>query len=96
MKNKLLKFILLPLYLLDKILIHILIFLIKIYQKTLSPDHGPLKTLYKHGTCKYYPTCSMYGINVLKKKGVIIGLPMLIWRIFRCNPWSKGGVDEVK
>lgn len=69
-----------------------LVGLIFIYQKTLSPDHGPLKFMYHGGACRYYPTCSEYGKQCLKNQG-IIGLPKLFYRILRCNPWSKGGVD---
>lgn len=94
MLNKIIGKILLPIKLIDNTMAIIFIYLIKFYQKTLSPDHGPLKKFYSTGTCKYYPTCSMYGIDVLKKKGFFIGLPRLLWRILRCNPWSKGGVDE--
>ena len=70
------------------------LFLIKIYQKTISPDHGLLKILFKRGYCKYYPSCSEYGYESIKKKGLFIGLPKTFWRILRCNPWSDGGVDK--
>ena len=67
--------------------------LIKIYQKTLSPDHGLYRFLFPNGYCKYHPTCSEYGFEIIKRKGLIKGMPKIIWRILRCNPWSKGGVD---
>jgi len=70
------------------------LFLIKIYQKTISPDHGILKVFFRHGYCKYHPTCSEYGYESIKKKGIFIGLPKMVWRILRCNPWSDGGVDK--
>jgi len=80
----------------DKLLAKGSIFLIKIYQKTISPDHSELgKTKPFHG-CKFYPSCSEYGIKVIKKHGFIFGLPKMIWRIMRCNPWNKGGIDEPK
>lgn len=66
---------------------------IKLYQKTLSPDHGPMRRLYPGGFCKFYPSCSQYGHDVIKKRGLLIGIPKTLWRILRCNPWSKGGVD---
>ena len=69
--------------------------LIKLYQKTLSPDHGPLRGYYPFGACKYHPTCSEYGYQAVMKFGVIRGLPKAIWRILRCNPWSRGGYDPV-
>lgn len=67
--------------------------IIKGYQKTLSPDHGIDKGKFPYGYCRYYPTCSQYSYEVIKKYGVIWGGIKAIWRIIRCNPWSKGGVD---
>jgi len=69
------------------------IFLIKIYQKTLSPDHGWFKERHPHGFCRYYPSCSEYAKCVIKKQGIWLGGIKAVWRILRCNPWSKGGVD---
>ncbi len=69
---------------------------ILLYQKTLSFDHGPLKFLYPLGYCRYYPTCSEYSRQAILKKGVFFGIILSIWRILRCNPWSKGGIDHVK
>ena len=66
---------------------------IKIYQKTLSPDHGVFKSKHPYGYCRFYPTCSEYGHKTIKKNGLLIGIPKTAWRIARCNPWSKGGVD---
>lgn len=71
-----------------------LLFLIRLYQKTISPDHGILKIFFSQGYCKYYPSCSEYGYESIKKKGIFIGLPKTVWRILRCNPWSGGGVDK--
>lgn len=70
-----------------------ILFLIKIYQKTLSPDHGWFKAKHPAGFCRYYPTCSEYSYQVIKKRGLLIGLAKSIWRILRCNPFSRGGVD---
>jgi len=72
------------------------LFLIRIYQKTLSPDHGPLKSFFPDGYCKFTPTCSEYGHAAISKYGVIKGGIMALWRILRCNPCSGGGVDHVK
>ena len=69
------------------------LFLIKIYQKTLSPDHGFFKRHFTHGYCRFYPSCSEYGYQVIKKRGLIVGSLKTIWRILRCNPWGKGGMD---
>ena len=73
-----------------------IVFLIWIYQKTISPDHGVLKHFFPHGYCRFYPSCSEYGKQSVKKYGLVVGLPKAVWRILRCNPWNKGGIDLVK
>lgn len=67
--------------------------LIKIYQKTLSFDHGFFKFMFPRGFCRYKPTCSEYAIGAIEKFGLIKGGFKAVWRILRCNPWSKGGWD---
>jgi len=74
----------------------ILVFLIKFYQKTLSPDHGPLSIFHPHGFCRFQPSCSQYGVEAISKHGAIKGSLMLLWRLLRCNPWNKGGIDQIK
>lgn len=69
---------------------------IKLYQKTLSLDHGWLKFLRPYGNCRYRPTCSDYAIEAITVYGVFRGGLMSAWRILRCNPWSDGGYDPVK
>lgn len=66
----------------------ILIGLIKFYRKYLSPLKG-------RGTCIYIPTCSQYGIEAIEKYGAVKGGLLTLWRIIRCNPFSKGGYDPV-
>ena len=73
-----------------------ILLLIRLYQKTLSPDHGWFKKRHPQGYCRFYPTCSVYGYSIIEKKGLIKGIPKTLWRIVRCNPWSKGGVDLPK
>ena len=46
-------------------------------------------------TCKFIPTCSEYGIEAIEKYGALKGGLLTIWRILRCNPFSKGGYDPV-
>ena len=65
----------------------ILIFLIKWYRKYISP----MKTT----KCPYYPTCSTYGLEAVEKYGAWKGGLLALWRILRCNPFSKGGYDPV-
>ncbi len=69
--------------------------IIKIYQKTLSFDHGLFKYLYPHGFCRFSPTCSQYGIEAIKKYGIFKGAYLTIKRVFKCNPFNKGGHDPV-
>ena len=57
------------------------------YKKYLSP--------LKSNHCKYTPTCSQYAIEALEKHGLIKGMLLAVWRILRCNPFSKGGYDPV-
>lgn len=45
------------------------------------------------GTCKYYPSCSQYAIDAIRKDGLVKGSAKAGWRLLRCNPWSHGGVD---
>lgn len=58
-----------------------------IYKKVISPLFP--------ARCKYYPTCSSYAVQSLKRFGVMRGSILAIWRILRCNPWSEGGIDPV-
>ena len=55
--------------------------LIKLYQIYFSPRFKP--------SCKYYPTCSNYAIQAIDKYGIIKGSIMAVFRIIRCNPFSK-------
>lgn len=64
-----------------------LIMLVRGYQRFISPLFQP--------SCRYYPSCSSYMIQALKVHGTVKGLLMGISRIFRCNPFAKGGIDYV-
>mgnify|MGYP002860834421 CR=1 FL=1 len=68
---------------------------IRWYQAVWSPDHSSRKEFFPHGYCRYYPSCSEYGYQAIEKHGVLKGLLLGTWRVLRCNPWSKGGVDPV-
>jgi uncharacterized protein len=46
--------------------------------------------------CKYEPTCSRYGIEAIKRYGILRGPVLAGWRLLRCNPWSHGGYDPVE
>jgi len=66
----------------------IMLFLIRFYRKYLSQ----LK-IYTH--CIYIPTCSEYALEAIEKYGALKGGFLALWRILRCNPFSKGGYDPV-
>lgn len=66
---------------------HPLIWLIKFYQKHISSKTPPC--------CKYYPVCSVYGLQAIERFGALKGTFLTIYRILRCNPFSKGGYDPV-
>ena len=70
--------------------------MIKFYQKTLSFDHGFLKMFFPLGYCRFKPTCSEYSYQAIEKHGVIKGGLMSVWRVLRCNPFSRGGDDPIK
>lgn len=80
----------------NKLLGKFFIKIIRLYQKTLSFDHGPLKVFYPHGFCRFSPSCSDYGIQAIAKYGPIKGGLKSAWRIIRCNPFNKGGYDPLK
>ena len=61
--------------------------LIRFYQTRISVHTSP--------KCKFYPTCSQYTYEAVERYGALKGGAMGLWRILRCNPWSKGGFDPV-
>ncbi len=66
---------------------YIFIFLIRLYQKFLSPILPP--------SCRHYPTCSQYAMEALEKYGIFKGGYMATIRVLKCNPFFKGGYDPV-
>jgi putative membrane protein insertion efficiency factor len=66
-----------------------ILFLIKGYQKTISPDHGCFPILRTLGQCRHNPTCSEYAYQTIEKYGVLKGLWLGIKRLSTCHPWSK-------
>lgn len=65
----------------------ILIFIIDIYKKFISPLFPP--------ACRYYPTCSAYAREAILVHGVFKGFVLAFLRILRCNPFFPGGHDPV-
>ncbi len=66
---------------------HILIFIIKLYQKLLSP--------FLPDSCRFYPTCSHYSVEALQKHGAVKGTLLSAKRISKCHPFHPGGYDPV-
>ena len=65
----------------------ILIAFINLYKKYISPFKGT--------RCPYYPSCSDYAVEAVNRYGSFKGSFIAFWRIIRCNPFSKGGIDPV-
>ena len=64
-----------------------LIWLVRAYQVLISPMLPP--------SCRYYPSCSAYGLASLQRFGLARGGYLSAHRLLRCNPWSAGGIDHV-
>ncbi|MAV28518.1 MAG: membrane protein insertion efficiency factor YidD [Legionellales bacterium] len=62
-----------------------LISLIKSYKRMVSPWLSP--------SCRFVPSCSEYSILCLKEKRLITALYLITARLFRCNPFTRGGLD---
>ena len=66
---------------------YIMMGIIRFYRKFISP--------LKPGCCRFTPTCSQYALEAFEKRGFFVGFILTVWRILRCNPFSKGGYDPV-
>jgi putative membrane protein insertion efficiency factor len=65
----------------------VLLWLVRFYQAAVSPHKKPC--------CKYYPTCSNYALEAIERFGAWKGTWLALYRILRCNPFSRGGYDPV-
>lgn len=72
---------------LKSLLVLPLLWLIRGYQVAISPLLGP--------RCRFYPSCSEYSMESLRRHGVLRGLWLTVRRIVRCHPWHPGGYDPV-
>lgn len=73
----------------------IALMIIKIYQSTLSPNHGIFSEVTVYG-CKFHPTCSEYCYQAIEKYGILRGGLKGSKRVLRCHPFSKGGHDPLQ
>jgi len=64
------------------------VLLLRGYRAVISPLYGDV--------CRYYPSCSAYGLGSVQQRGLTVGVALTAWRIVRCNPWAAGGIDEVR
>ena len=58
---------------------------IYLYRKLISPLLPP--------RCRFYPSCSAYGVEAIRKYGPFKGLYLATRRVLRCHPWNEGGYD---
>ena len=69
----------------------VLLALVRLYRAVLSPMHralfGP--------SCRFEPTCSAYAEEALQVHGAARGIWLAVWRLLRCQPFARGGIDPV-
>ncbi len=65
----------------------VLVFLIRVYQTLLSPLLGP--------RCRFYPSCSHYAVEAIRRHGAWRGSGLALRRLLRCHPLHPGGYDPV-
>lgn len=64
-----------------------LLAVIGFYRAHISPHLPP--------ACRFYPNCSVYAMTAIRRFGAFRGLLLAVWRVFRCNPWCRPGLDYV-
>ncbi|MDP1609546.1 MAG: membrane protein insertion efficiency factor YidD [Sulfuritalea sp.] len=69
------------------LLVQPLLLLIRVYQLAISPMLG--------NRCRFYPSCSEYSMEALRRHGLLKGLWLSVRRIGRCHPWHPGGYDPI-
>lgn len=65
---------------------NIVILLLRVYRAVVSPLYGQV--------CRYYPSCSAYGLGAVQEHGVVRGGWLTVRRLARCHPWADGGIDD--
>nr|WP_330382098.1 membrane protein insertion efficiency factor YidD [Thermotalea metallivorans] len=71
-----------------KLLKELLVWMVKIYRRYISPLKRP--------SCRFYPTCSQYALEALGKYGALRGTLLILKRIVKCHPFHPGGYDPLK
>ena len=69
----------------------ILLAILALYRRWLSPAVHSLGV----GGCKFLPTCSEYAVQAIAMHGALRGTSLALWRLLRCHPFSRGGLDQV-
>jgi putative membrane protein insertion efficiency factor len=65
----------------------VFISIIRFYQVAISPIKPP--------SCRFYPTCSHYGLEAVQRFGAFKGGWLTLKRILKCHPFHPGGIDPV-
>jgi len=65
---------------------NVVIALLRVYRAVISPLYGQV--------CRYYPSCSAYGLGAVQEHGVVRGGWLTAKRLGRCHPWADGGIDD--
>jgi uncharacterized protein len=66
---------------------HASLAMIRFYQRNISGGWP--------GACRFQPTCSHYGYEAIERHGILKGFALTAWRLVRCNPFNRGGLDPV-
>ena len=74
----------------------VIVLLITLYQKTVSPDHGPFRFLWPYGFCRQIPTCSEYAKEMMHSRGIPCGTVLAVKRIVQCNPWTRLSDEKLR
>jgi putative membrane protein insertion efficiency factor len=69
----------------------ILLAFLELYRRWLSPAVHTLSP----GGCRFQPTCSEYAMVAIATHGALRGSALALWRLLRCHPFSRGGLDQV-
>ena len=66
---------------------NVVVFCLRGYRTLISPLYGDV--------CRYYPSCSLFGLQAIQQRGLVLGSVLTLRRLGRCHPWASGGVDDV-